>query len=513
MLRFFSYNHVVTYVALFVITVALRLPSFHSQYFQEDEAYYLTAAEKIVDGGVQYVDTWDNKPPVLTWFYAVFVAILGDFAIIGIRIFTIIYVFLTALLLSQFVVDNKLMERFSLLPGFMYVVMVSVPWYSQELNGEILMNLPIVVCMINLLKLDESTRENQRRMFWVGALMGLCFMIKYQAVLVLLGLLVAYFTLVTARVAETFSLAGGFALVLFLFLSVIYLNGALAAFWDVGVLYNLDYIFTGKNPGETVDVLFNLGQYLKLWGAFTLVAFISIVNFRLSYFKNAIRLRKIEVLILFWTISTALTIVLGGGRLYLHYFYLLVPVLCVYAVTFFEMKVKGWLRSLSFLLVMAMPVYTYGVYALVAFPQSFSFMETYIQPGGWIHGMRAQLNEPHPLSKYIEPSKVHNGILVLAYEPTVYARLNLPCATRYTNFSVAFYKWSVYKPLHGMSLVSRTETQADIFKAFKEELPEYIIDPAGLFPMLRDQIPVLFAPYKTRQVNDGERSYKLYFLS
>lgn len=511
-LRFLSYNHLITYVALFIMTALLRLPSFHPNYFQEDEAYYLTAAEKIVDGGVQYVDTWDNKPPVLVWFYALFVGIFGDFAIFAIRAFTVIYLYVTALLLSQFVVDNKLVERFTLLPGFLYVLICSVPWYAQEMNGELLMNLPIVVAMINVLGLGENPKENQRRLFMAGMMMGICFMIKYQALLIFVGLGIAYFSLVTARLSETFSLIGGFFLVLFACLSGIYLTGALGAYWDIGVVYNLDYMFAGRNPGEEISVLFNLGQYLQLWGAFVLVALIAIVNFRLSYFKNAIRVRKIEIVILFWVISATLTVILGGGRLYLHYFYLMVPVLCVYAVTYFEMRVSGWLRSLSMIVVMAMPMFTYLVFVLAAFPGSIPVLESYLRPEGWVHDLRTELNEPHPLTKYIEPSKVHNGILVMAYEPTVYARLNLPCATRYTNFSMAYYKLSVFRPLTGYQLISRSETQADIYREFREEMPEYIVDPMGLFPYLRDQIPVLFSQYKTRQVNDGPRSYKLYFL-
>lgn len=511
MLRLLSYNHLVTYVLLFALTVVLRLPSFHPNYFQDDEAFYLTSAEKVVDGGAQYEDTWDNKPPILVWFYALFVSIFGSAAIFAIRVFTVLYVFLTAMVLNQFVVDNKLLERFSLLPAFLYVVITATPWYAQELNGELLMNLPIILAVVQVLKVGDNFKENQRYLFIAGVMMGFAFMIKYQSVLVFFGLLSAYFIIVTAKVSESFSLFSGFLLVVFLCISGIYLSGALAAYWDIGVVYNLDYIFAGRNPGEEISVLFNLGQYLKLWGGFFLIGLISLVNFRLSYFKNAIRLRKVEIVLLLWALGTTLSVAIGGGRFYLHYFYIMVPVFAIYTATFFELRMGGLIRSLCVLAILVVPIISFGTFPMAAFPKSFEFMDAYITPNGWVHGLRTQLNEEHPLKKYIEPDRVHNGILVLAYEPTVYAHLDLPCATRYTNFSIAYYKLTAFRNLTGYELISKPETLADTYREFQDQMPEYIVDPLGLFPSLKNGIPVLFSSYKTRQISDGNRSYKLYF--
>ncbi|MEM0996296.1 MAG: glycosyltransferase family 39 protein [Bacteroidota bacterium] len=510
MLKLLSYNHLVTYALLFVFTVALRLPSFHTNFYEQDEAYYLVAAEKIVDGGVQYVDTWDNKPPILTWFYALFVAVFGSYAIVAIRIFTCLYLYVSALLFNQFVTDNKLLSRFSLLPGFLLVFLCSIPWYAQELNGEILMNLPIILAVFRFLRLQERSSRNNTHLFVAGILLGIAFMIKYQAIVLFLGMFGAYLTIFTPRLSETFSLFSGFAMAIFVALAGIYFSGAFEAYWDIGVLYNLDYIFLGKNPGESVSLLFNLGQYGQLWGIFILLGLIGVVNFRLNYFTNAIRLRKIEMLVLFWLGTALLTIVLGGSRLYLHYFYLLVPPLCMYVARFFEMRLRPWVRNLALLAALLVPAFTYGVYFASVFPKTFSFLDEDLRPGGWISGFRQRLNEPHPLAQYIDPEKVHNGILVMDYEPSIYARLDLPCATKYTNFSIAYYKLAPFQTQTEESLISRTETDADIYRAFRDELPEYIIDPLDLFPLLRQRLPLLFAAYRGRLVSECNRSYRLY---
>lgn len=510
MLKLLSYNHLFTYGLLFLFTFAVRLPSFHANFFEEDESYYLLAGQKIVDGGVQYIDTWDNKPPVLTWFYSFFVWVFGSYALFAIRIFTCLYLFLSALLLNQFVVDNKLLSRFSLLPAFLLIFICSVPWYAQELNGELLMNLPAILAVFQFLRLQERSSRNNGYLFLAGTLLGLAFMIKYQAVLIFLGLLGAYFTIYTPRISETFSLFSGFLLTVFLVLTGVYFTGAFEAYWDIGFLYNLDYIFIGRNPGENASVLFNLGQYGQLWGVFILMALAGVAHFRLNYFTNAIRLRKIELLLLFWLVSGLLSLILGGGRLYLHYFYLMVPPLVVYVAKFFELRMRSWLRNLLLALAFLVPMYTFGVYMASAYPKTFSFIDADIRPGGWVDSFRKRLNEPHPLAAYIDREKVHNGVLVLDYRPTIYTRLDLPCATPYTNFSIAYYKLEVFRELSKKPLISRTEPVAETFRKFKAELPDYIIDPLDIFPTIRDKMPLVFLDYRTRTVEDGGQSYKIY---
>lgn len=510
MLRFFSYNHVVTYVFLILLAFVLRGPSLHPNYFEQDESYYLVAAEKIVDGGVQYVDTWDNKPPVLVWVYSLFVFVFGSYAMFAIRIFTSIYIFISALFLNQMVVDNRLINRFSLLPAFLYIFLTSVPWYAQELNGEILMNLPIILAVMQLLRLKERSPRNNSFLFVVGFLLGLAFMVKYQGILLFFGLAAAYLSTQPPRLTETFSLISGFALTVLGTVLVIYFRGALDSFWDVGVLYNIDYIWVGKNPGEEISPLFNLGQYGLLWGIFIGFALVGLLHFRANYFTNSIRLRKVETITLYWFVAALLTVILGGGRLYLHYFYLLVPPLAIYATKALELKIRPWLRNLTLTLSFAIPAFTFGVFLISAFPAQFSFVDPYLTEGGWVHSFRERLNEPHPLEEKIDPTQVRNGILVLDYEPTIYTRLKLPCATKYTNFSIANYKMEVLPDHEKVGLVSRTEEKRDIYQAFKKEMPEYIVDPLGLFPHLSEQMPLLFADYQGVSVSDEARYYKIY---
>ena len=510
LLRFLSYNHVATYIFLFLLVFALRAPSFHPQYFETDESYYLVAAEKIVDGGIQYIDTWDNKPPMLVWVYSFFVFIFGSYALLAIRIFTCLYIYISALFLNQMVVDNRLINRFSLFPAFLLIFLTAIPWYTQELNGEVLMALPVILAVMELLKLKERDRKNNSHLFLVGVLLGLAFMVKYQAILLFLGLSAAYLSTQTPRLTETFSFVSGFLLTTVGTVLVIYFTGALEAFWDIGVLYNLDYIRIGRNPGEVLTPWFNLGQYGLLWGVFILSGLAGLVHYRANYFTNSIRLRKVETIVLYWFIASLATIVLGGGRLYLHYFYLLVPPLAIYVAKVVELKTRRWLRNVAMLAAFVIPAFTYGVFLISAFPQQFQFIDPYLNEGGWVHQFRERLNELHPLEAQINTQEVRNGILVLKYEPTIYTRLDLPCATKYTNFSMANFKMEVLPDHESAGLVSKAERKSDIYQAFQSDLPEYIVDPLDLFPYLQESLPLLLKDYEGISVSDESRYYKIY---
>ena len=510
MLRFLSYNHLFSYSILFLLPLALRAPSFHPEYFAEDESYYLVDAEKVIDGEAQYLDMWDNKPPILVWVYSLFLGIFGSYALLAIRIFTAIYIYLTAILVNRIVDDNRLLQKFSLLPAFLIIFLSSVPWYTQELNGEILMNLPLVAAFAQVLRLKERSRKNANFLFLAGLLLGLAFMIKYQAILIFIGLLTAYLVTQPAQLSETFSYFFGFILSTFVVILSIYFTGALESYWDVGFLFNIDYIRVGYNPGESVNPLFNLAQYGQLWGVFIILSLIGIAHYRLNYFSKTIRMRKVESITLYWFLAALLTIIIGGGRLYLHYFYLLVPPLAIYAAKALELKMRGWVRNLVLLAAFAIPMMTYVVFLIAAFPQQFSFADKYLREDGWTMQFRAELNEPHPLEAYIDRDRIHQGILVMAYEPTLYTRLDLPCATKYTNFSVANVKFEFLPDHEEVSLISRTETRADIYAAFQKEMPDYIVDPLGYFPYLQEEIPILFKDYQAQVVDEGDRTYLLY---
>ena len=496
---------------MLVAVILLRLPSFHPAYFGTDESFYVVSAQKILDGGHQYADTWDNKPPMIGWFYTLFVWLFGKSALFAVRIFTCIYLFGAAVFLNQLVIANKLLREFSLLSGFLFLLLCSVPWYAQELNSEILMTLPVMAAFYQLYNLTERESQNWSYLFVAGLLLGIALMIKYQAIFLFLGFLLAYLIVFPPKVSELASIFGGFFLSVGIVLIAVYFSGAFNEFWKIGVLYNLDYLSLGKNPGEITDPLGNLIQYFKLWGVYLVASIIGAGLFLVNYFTYSIQIRKIETVLIIWFFAGFLTILIGAGRLYLHYFILIVPPVAIYAAKFFDMKARKWVLGMVSLAGLGFPIFTYGVFLVSAFPQTFSFADKWIETEGWTDSFRRELNNKHILSYHIDPKQAQNGILILDFEPELYLKLDAPCATHYTNFSIAYYRLPVFQGAESTGLFSGFETESDIYRQFTRQKPAYIIDKLSLslFPRLKENFPLVFKDYAEKTVG----KYKLYYLN
>ena len=67
----------ISYEAVFLLGVCLlffllRFPSLFEPYWYGDEGVYFTIGKALNQGRFLYTEIWDNKPPLLYLFYAVF---------------------------------------------------------------------------------------------------------------------------------------------------------------------------------------------------------------------------------------------------------------------------------------------------------------------------------------------------------------------------------------------------------------------------------------------------------
>ncbi len=503
MLRLFTYQSPFIFLILFIAVILFRIPSFHPGFFNTDESYYLVSAERIAEGGIQYIDTIDNKPPILAWFYTFWVMLFGTHALLAIRIFTCLYLFLAALIFNRMVVGTRLISGFSILPGFLLIVLCSVPWYALELNGELLMLLPLILAFKSLMPSGDKEKETpDYYLFGSGILFGFCFMIKYQALFLFFGFTIAYILNFAPKFKTLFSIISGFLASVFAILLIIYFKGSLSEFWRLGVLYNLDYLRIGTNPGEETSIFGGIYSALKIWVVFFAFGLIGVMHFRSRFFTLPIRLRKTESILLSWLITGIISVLAGGSRLYLHYFILVFPPLAAYCARFFDVFSHRQLRGLGFYGLMTLPLLLLiqGFYCMG--PEKMRFISGVFKENGWTNKMAFTMNKPHILKPFITPEIAKKGVFVLNFQPEIYLRLNARCATPFTNFSIAYYQFGFFPGADGYSLISSHSELEEIYRAFEKDMPAAIIDSweenqlGELFPILQKKMPLLFAHYR-----------------
>jgi hypothetical protein len=472
------------------LTVALRWPAFDPQYYATDESFHLAAAQRMVQGHPMYLEVWDNRPPLLPWVYAAVVALFGSHALWAIRILAILLAFWAAVLMGSLYNRYRFSARETALPAFLFACWLNGPWYTLELNAELPM---LILCLLMARFLADYFIEEQRswgRLFAIGAMAASLVLLKYQGILLALAFVVSYFSIAASRFRELLVLLAGALWILLAAVFILYFQGSLVAFFQQGLLYNLDYLLAAQNPDSQVNG-WGFVEYLKVWGVPLLVALLGFLYLRGHYFSLAIRQRRMETIMAWWLIASLLSIPLGGWRMYLHYFLLVLPPLTFYFVYFLQNLVPRWLRPAVLLLALAATTVLYASYPLARTERLFRLAEPKLTPAGWMHGLRTRL-QPDPNIQALDSalrSRGISGIWVVDFRPELYTALKQRGETKYMNFYMARARMTwLTENLKRPEPISRPESLADFYAELLRARPQAILDPVGHMPELQQRL-------------------------
>lgn len=472
------------------LTVVLRLPSFHPNYTATDEAVYMAVAERMAQGHTLYTEAWDHKPPVLLLLYAGMYELFGTYTLWAVRVLATLLAFLAALLLNALYNRFRFSGRETSMPAFLLCLWLNVPWYTQELNAELLILLPalLIVKLMSDYFIDEQ--QQWSKLYWIGLLSGIIILTKYQGVMLILAFQVAYFGIASSRLRDLVTLGAGLFSCFFLLFVWMYVQGNLADFFRLAVMYNLDYMLWGHNPGEQSNWASSL-EYLKIWGIPLLVAILSFLRMRSRYFSLAIRQRRFETIMALWLIGALLSILLGGSRMYLHYFILLLPPVTFYFVYFVHNHLPWLLRLTVPALALVVPLFTAASFAVVAQPDLYARVQPLAQKDGWLTSLRQSLqteDEDTALRQRLQQQGVQD-IWVAAFHPEYYTRLRLPCGSKYVNYNMARMRMSwLPENLKRKEPLCGTETLGDFYLNMLNEPPDAVLDPEGHFAEMRRKV-------------------------
>ncbi|RMG68070.1 MAG: hypothetical protein D6722_12225 [Bacteroidetes bacterium] len=497
MLRYFLHIPPTSHFLLLGLIVLLRLPAFSPALLLPEESYYLVLAEKLQQGAHLYSEAWHAGPPLMAWLFHALWAVFGSSSWWVVRVGTALYIYLAAIYYNGILAEYKLFRQFSGLPAFIFVFLASVPWYSLEMSASLLVLWPVVAAFHAVLRLGERRRQNYGLLFQAGLWMGLSVLVSYKVVFILLGLLVAYLVLRAPRLDELLALVMGGAVVTAMVLLMLFFNRSLTEFFDIGILYYLDRSGLSDGSLYRYDVAFQLRILAICWGPFLLMALLGFLHYRARYFNYVVKLRALETTMALWLGGVLLALLFKLNRLEFSDFILLIPPVVFYAQRPLQ---AAWLRRFRvvFFLLVALPtLYMELHFWGTRFPDTLGWLR--IETGDrWLHGGTLPLlQEAHPLLDALPTGS--DGIWIMADTPEWYRYLGRTCAFKYTDFRIAYYKFGYWE--NGADpLYSRREPERDIYLAFTQSPPAYIIDPREYFPLLQARFPALAAMYEAREV-------------
>lgn len=320
------------FLAVIAVAFFLRLPSFLVSFVNIDENEYALAAHIINSGGVPYKDFLIYQPPAIYYLYALTFKLFPNFEMAG-KMWWVHFVMIVAVVItcwaiyrvSKTIDDDRIIGYFSAL----FYAVFSTTFLPQDMLGaniELLMVLPMTLSVWFLLKGD-------RRFFWYlvcGIFLGVSVLTKYQG-----GVLLAAFVFYLFFVRE---FRRGFLPMLLILAGagavglgwISYLKGKGA--WDDAIrcfFYILDY---AKGPAGTDFIYVSLKFLMR-------TAMIAGAGFILWYFAlreswhtlKAWRERPAGRRFLVLWLAACFVPVIVGGRMYFHYYILVLPPLALLA--------------------------------------------------------------------------------------------------------------------------------------------------------------------------------------
>ncbi len=420
------------FVALLLVTVALRIPAFTVPVFNSDEAFLATQAEVINDGGRLYHDAVDRKPPLVPYLYAAVLAVTGSNDLAGMRTLAMLSVALTGLLL---VAEGRRRDgpRRGWIAGLLFVFasVCFAPQDGQAANFEVFM-LPFATAAILLARREKFAGS--------GVAVAVATLAKQTGAATLLPVL--YLAWRARRRRGVVEAGAGF--VIPLALVALLVGPGQLLFW--AVLGNGSYLSIGSAS------LYVLGLFAVMSVAFVLCN-LPVVAPLIWAWRS--RVERDETDLWLWLLSGVLSVAVGF-RFFGHYYLQLLPPLCLISA--------GVLARAS----ERVRVGTLVAAGFIA--AGFSVVGYVAQP----FGGEPQYQE---VSRFIESNaSERDRILVWGALPEVYWASNRRPATRFASNSFQTGHWGG-RPQGDLTGDLATPGALEQFLTdFGEHPPRYVID-------------------------------------
>jgi hypothetical protein len=314
-----------------------------------DQGTYSYVAERILAGGLPYVDAWDNKPPATYYAHAAVLALVPsderwsrsclpgvqqECGYLALQLADVAWTSATGLALVGVARALGWSPAASLVSSGLFLLFANLSQLSREgSTPEKQLLLPMTLAYLAALRWWSD-----RRLGWLyaaGALAGVAFLFKQTAVSIPLALVACWVWRRGApRLSAVLAFGLGWLAPFVLTAAVFAARGGLAALWDASFAYNV--VQAGSSA-----LLVPRGLLSGAWHVFansSALLWLLGLGGALLAVQRGPRL----TLAVCWAIADAVSLALGGSKFAQVYFVQLVPSLALlggYAL------VEGWSRT------------------------------------------------------------------------------------------------------------------------------------------------------------------------
>ncbi len=314
----------------------------------DDEETFAVIGRILLHGGLPYIDVVDNKPPLLYYWYALWLGLFGDGNTLALHLIGMAWVGLTCFFIF-FIGRRASNERAGYFAALAYAIFTTtfIPSYIA-LHASLILALPLTIGVWALIQWHDSNRP-----LWMmlsGLCCGAAVFFKFQAIIqlpfVMWAIYYLYFRNLNRNLASlifaSLSFLAGVAAVGTVILGFLHHHHILRAFYDVTWHASMTYMKEGESAGDFWGRFAgHVGGYVAatfpLW-----IALGVLLTRRFSrYLSGTPYKRPMPTWIWGWFLFSV-PAVFAGGRFYGHYFIQLLPPICIMAGVAFD---RWWDRG------------------------------------------------------------------------------------------------------------------------------------------------------------------------
>ncbi len=504
MYRLFVFRNPLAYLWMVGWAILLRIPSFHPSFYPPSESFLITLAEQILSGFSPYQEVLTEESPLTVGLFVFIQWVFGDFTRSAVDIFTVVYIFICGFLFNQMFNDLKFQRERSLFPGMMFILITSLPWYAQELNGSLLLMLPMLLVVFLLIQTFEEGALPLPLLFKLGMLVSIAFLIHYQAIIFYLAIPLVYAMLSTPRIAEMVTMFIGMSIPLLISTLFLYFKGWLSAFISMSLFQQLDKL-TDAIPSLGLSSFAKDYWELALAITFIFPAVLGMLAFRLGDNRLSSAQRKVESIMLVWLVTGTLMIIVSGFFRAANPLLPLVFPITFYLSRFFQLRIPSAIGALCFVMVLAFPTYSCIQYSFVSSSENFKDIPSRLNTPGLIW-QKQQLDFPFAVAELKavihQKNRKPNG-LILSKDPSRYLRAGINARGPLTDNRLLTYKLHLNLNDESPILFSGGLTVVDLWKALNKFPPDWIWDETGQVEEWKYFLPLYFSGWKKIKMTTG----------
>ena len=312
-------NIYVEFIFLFIFLFITQLSLVNYEIIDWDIATYMVVGNDIGNGNLPYVTQWDDKGPVLYYFYFILNFLSGENFLLF-KIFSDIVLFLITL--NLYLITKKLFpNNGSPISGsIIFLLFMSLPWATSEYSE--LFSLFFLSISVNAI--INFIRSNKfQYLFFSGILFGMSTLINQGSGIFIFAFVFLIF-LQNNFYQNMIKFVSGIGIPHILFFLIYYLNGFIEIY--ITTLFKIPFLYTSSGSNNSIYELVVFVRELYFSNINLLLILILLVLFKISeyfdFFKKRIgEINKNSLIVNCFLLSAFLFYFLSSTGYKHHLFY------------------------------------------------------------------------------------------------------------------------------------------------------------------------------------------------